>query len=71
MPITNTACHGLLEDLYLLGCIWVVPCWLVQVYEMSPDTATQQWQQRLLYMNDGGIATTGTDGVLAVHHVRH
>jgi hypothetical protein len=41
-----------------------------QVYEMSEAAAQQQWQGKLLYTEAGGIATTGTDGLLALHQVR-
>lgn len=40
-----------------------------QVYEMSEAAAHQQWQRKLLYTESGGIVTTGTDGLLALHQV--
>lgn len=42
----------------------------LQVYEMSQAAARVQWQQRLLYTDAGGVASTGSNGLLALLQVR-
>jgi hypothetical protein len=36
---------------------------------MSEAAASQHWQRKLLYTQAGGIARTGTDGLLAISQV--
>lgn len=47
----------------------LMPC--LQVYEMSEAAAHQQWQRKLLYTEAGGIAATGSEGLLALRQVGH
>jgi hypothetical protein len=54
-------------NLLAITCLLHLPC--PQVYEMSEAAASQHWQHKLLYTQAGGIATTGTDGLLAIRQV--